>query len=483
MGKLHLPAIALHDFGPHHRIHGVIGALHKHFRLKQPNQFQRRFLIENRDAIHRRQGSQHSRARGFILDGPRRAFQALHTVITVQANHQPVTPGPRLFQQMHMAGVQKIKAAIGEAHAPAAPAPAFHLLKRSRTRHHLTQRTAFGPERFQNFLFPRHSRANLTHRNAGGDIRQAHGHRQGQFRAKPGSDRGHHRIPRARDILHFGGFRREMMQLVAFQKRHAVFAACHQHGAKAMRIAQRPQGSDDIFFRVHRHAGGFRQLRTVRRHQISPGIAAIIAPLRVHHHAPARCPRRLDKPRGRIAHQHALAVIGQHHHRGGCGGIAGNPHQPIRKPLLDWPHFLMIRAQHVLTIGQKARFRRGGAPALHQQPGLNPRLPADQPGQVTAGLVIANHGNKGHGGTKRGQVAHHIAGTARHGDFAFHGQYRHWRFRADALRPAINIAVQHGITHNQRRSVAELPRCSHQFSDRDFSQWPIHEGRLSYSFA
>jgi len=31
--------------------------------------------------------------------------------------------------------------------------------------------------------------------------------------------------------------------------------------------------------------------------------------------------------------------------------------------------------------------------------------------------------------------------------------------------------------------MAKLPRCSHQFSDRDFSQWPIHEGRLSYSFA
>ena len=273
------------------------------------------------------------------------------------------------------------------------------------------------------------------------------------------------------------------MQLVAFQKRHAVFAACHQHGAKAMRIAQRAQGSDDVFFRVHRHTGGFRQLRPVRCHQISAGIAAVIAPLGVHHNAPARCPRRLDQPRGRIAHQHALAVIRQHHHRRGGGGVTGNPHQPIRKPLLDGRHFLMIRTQHVLAIGQKARLRRGGAPSLDQQPGLNPRLPADQPGQVTAGLVIANHGNKGHGGTKRCQVAHHIPGTARHGEFAFHGQHRHRRFRADALRPAINITVQHGVTHYQRRSVAELPRRGHQFSDRDFSQWPIHEGRLSYSFA
>ena len=271
-----------------------------------------------------------------------------------------------MFQQMHMPRVQKIKAAIGEAHAPAASAPAFHLLQGGRTRHHLAQGTPFGAERFQNFLFPRDRGANLTHRNAGGDIGQPHGDGQRQLRAKPGGDGGDNRIPRTRDILHLGGFRREMMQLVAIKQGHAVFAARHQHGAKAMRIAQRPQGSDDIFFRIHRHAGGFGQFRPVRCHQISPGIAAIVAPLGVHHHAPARCPCRLDQPRRRIAGQHALAVIGQHHHRGGGGGIARNPHQPIRKPRLDGPHFLMIRTQHVLAIGQKARFRRGGAPTLDQ---------------------------------------------------------------------------------------------------------------------
>ena len=266
------------------------------------------------------------------------------------------------------------------------------------------------------------------------------------------------------------------MQLVAFQKCHAVFAACHQHGAKAMRVAQRTQGGDDVFFRIHRHAGRFREFHPVRRHQISPSIAAVIAPLGVHHHAPARCPRRLNQPRGCIAHQHTLAVIGQHHHRGGGGRIAGNPHQPISKALLDGCHFFVIRAQHVLAIGQKARLRRGGAPGLHQQPGLNSRLPADQPGQVTAGLVIAHHGNKGHRRAKRRQVAHHIARTAWHGDFAFHRQHRHRRFRADALRPAINIAVQHGIAHHQHRGTAELPRRGHQFSNGGFDQGTIHRG-------
>ena len=174
---------------------------------------------------------------------------------------------------MHMAGMQKIKAAIGEAHAPAAPAPAFHLLQGGRTRHDLTQRPSFGPERFQDFLFPRHRGANLTHRNARGDIGQPHGDGQRQLGAKPGSDGGHHRIPRARDILHLGGFRREMMQLIGIQQGHAVVTARHQHGAKAMRIAQRAQRGDDVFFRIHRHAGGFRQFGAVRRYQISPGIA------------------------------------------------------------------------------------------------------------------------------------------------------------------------------------------------------------------
>ena len=43
---------------------------------------------------------------------------------------------------------------------------------------------------------------------------------------------------------------------------------------------------------------------------------------------------------------------------------------------------------------------------------------------------------------------------AGHGDFAFHGQYRYWRFRADTLRPAIDVAIQHGIANHQYRSTA-----------------------------
>ena len=84
---------------------------------------------------------------------------------------------------MHVTGVQKIKAAIGEANPPAAPAPAFHLFQGGRARHHLAQRPAFGAERFQNFLFPRDRGANLTDSNARGDICQAHGNGQRQLGA------------------------------------------------------------------------------------------------------------------------------------------------------------------------------------------------------------------------------------------------------------------------------------------------------------
>ena len=58
---------------------------------------------------------------------------------------------------------------------------------------------------------------------------------------------------------------------------------------------------------------------------------------------------------------------------------------------MDRVGLLAIRAQKMLAGGQQACLYRRGAAALHKQPGFDIGLPADQPGQIRAGLVIADN--------------------------------------------------------------------------------------------
>ena len=57
------------------------------------------------------------------------------------------------------------------------------------------------------------------------------------------------------------------------------------------------QGRLNLGVGIDRQAGCASQFAGVGLDQIDRAIAREIAPLGVHHHAPARCPRRLDQPR------------------------------------------------------------------------------------------------------------------------------------------------------------------------------------------
>ena len=69
-----------------------------------------------------------------------------------------------------MPRVQQIKAAIGEARAPAAATPALDLLGRNVATHHLAQRPALGRDRGQQILLPRDRRTDFADDDAARDV-------------------------------------------------------------------------------------------------------------------------------------------------------------------------------------------------------------------------------------------------------------------------------------------------------------------------
>ena len=223
-----------------------------------------------------------------------------------------------------------------------------------------------------------------------------------------------------------------------------------------MRGQQRAGGGGDLGLGPDGQARGLGQFRAARRDQVGAGVKAVVAALRVHHHPAPGGARGGDQALRRVAGQHPLLVVGQHHDRGRGHRIRRDPHQPVGQALLDGARRFVVGAHHLLAGGDEAGLGRGGAAALHQQPGLDARLAADQPGQVAARLVVPHHGHEGHRRTERGQVADDIARAAGQGDLALHRQDGNRRLGGDALHPAINVAVQHRVAHHQDGGAAKL---------------------------
>ena len=152
---------------------------------------------------------------------------------------------------------------------------------------------------------------------------------------------------------------------------------------------------------------------------------------------------------GHVPGQHPLVVVRQHGHGGGGQRVLGDAQQPLRELGVDGRGDLVVGTEQLLALGEVAGLGGGGAAALHQQPRLDVRLAADQPGQVGPGLVVAHHGDEGDGGAERGQVAHHVAGAAGHRHVALDGQDGDRRLGRDAVDGAVDIAVEHGVADDE----------------------------------
>ena len=169
---------------------------------------------------------------------------------------------------------------------------------------------------------------------------------------------------------------------------------------------------------------------------------------------------------GSAAGHQPLLVIRQHGDRSRRHGVARYAQQSFRQPRLHGRGFLAVGTQQLLAGRKVARFQRGDAAALHQQPGLDVGLAADQGGEIRACLIVANHRDERHRRAECGQVAHHVAGAARYCQFAIDRQDGDWRFRTDAFDLAIDVAVQHHVAHDQHAGAAKQANRSKQIGFR-----------------
>ena len=110
----------------HHRpflsrqlVHRVITAFHVHIRLGQLEKIRGAQLVKDDHRIHAGQSRQHRRAVGLGVNGAFGAFQLADGTVAVQAHEQGVRLVAGGLQVFHVAGVEDVKAAVGDGHGSA----------------------------------------------------------------------------------------------------------------------------------------------------------------------------------------------------------------------------------------------------------------------------------------------------------------------------------------------------------------------------
>ena len=239
--------------------------------------------------------------------------------------------------------------------------------------------------------------ARLAHDDPRRDVRQPHRDRQRQARRDSGGQRGQRRVATAGGIVNLPRLGREMPGARLVHQRHAVIAARHHDGAEREALAQHGRGGHDPGLGVHAHAGRGGEFGAVRHHDAGARVTGEIHAARIDDHRPPGLARRRHQPHGRVAAQYALAVIGQHGHRGRRHGVDRDADHALGQPWVDRVRLLPVSAENLMAFGEEAGFLRRGAAALHQQPGLDIGLTAHQRGQFRPRLIVADHGDERHG--------------------------------------------------------------------------------------
>ena len=196
------------------------------------------------------------------------SLHAAEPVVRTQRDDQAVAVFAGLFEQVDVAWVQLVEAAVGEADPAALAAPALDLLDRCLAGDDLAERSAPGGERVEKVGFPRDGGADLADDDAGGHVGDTDGDAQGQARGEAGGERCHDSIAGAREVEHVRGLGRVVVGAFGVDEGHAIFGAGDQHGAEAMGAAERGGGGDDGLFAVDGHLGRFGEFAAVGGHDI-----------------------------------------------------------------------------------------------------------------------------------------------------------------------------------------------------------------------
>ena len=291
------PPHALHLLGADHGVERVVRAFDQEVRAELRHQREGRILLEDANEIDGGKAGEHGSARRLGLHRAACALEPPDARVAVEADDEPVAGRAGLLEQVDVAGMEEIEAAVGEADAPAPAAPALDLLDRRLARKDLAQTAPLGAERGEQLLGPRGSSADLADHDAGGDVGQPCCRGQLEAARYPGGQRRHHRIAGAGDIEHLGRLGRKMLWAGLVEQRHPVLGPRHQHGAEAVRHAERRGGRDQRGLAVDRHSTGFRKLAAVGCYDIGAGIAAVIRALGIDDHGAAQFARRAGSAR------------------------------------------------------------------------------------------------------------------------------------------------------------------------------------------
>ena len=195
--------------------------------------------------------------------------------IGVQPDHQPVADAARLLQRMHMARIQQVEAAVGEADAAAQPAPAVHLFRRRLARDDFAQRTALWRQGRQHVLLTDYRGADLADHHLPAMFARRAATCKSSLAARPAASAPTIVSP-APEMSQTSATSAACAGRPTIHQRHALFAAGHQHGAEAVPVTQRRGGGDHRSFGVRGHPGRGGQLPPVWRHHIGTGVAAVI---------------------------------------------------------------------------------------------------------------------------------------------------------------------------------------------------------------
>src|SRR5258708_16642273 len=109
-----LAAVSGYNLVADYLLTGVVPALHQHARPDLRDQFDRRVFLKDDNEIDRLQRRQHFRPRALVLNRAPLALQPLCRGVAVQADDQAIAGAARPGQNLDVAGMQNIEAAVGE---------------------------------------------------------------------------------------------------------------------------------------------------------------------------------------------------------------------------------------------------------------------------------------------------------------------------------------------------------------------------------
>src|SRR5208282_1521641 len=115
----------------------------------------------------------------------------------------------------------------------------------------------------------------------------------------------------------------------------------------------------------------------------------------------------------------------------------------------------LVGAKKLLRARDKARLYTGIAAGFVDETGLDAVFRRKQCANLLTGRIVAENREEPHRRTDRGEVAHHVAGTAQHAALALDAQHGDRGFGRNALDRAIDIAVEHHVPETQDADPGE----------------------------